>query len=193
MHSQDDTYYIKKVLHGDVNAYTFLVDRHKRMAYTLALKVLSIPEDAEEIAQDAFVKAYMSLKDFKGECKFSTWLYTIVYHLSISRLRKKKLKTFSINDDHFRTFDIGDNDHFLSKITNEEQMAIVHSAINRLSAEERALVTLFYMNECSIKEITVITDDTEANVKIKLFRVRKKLGEMLKHTFHNKMSLDHEK
>jgi len=72
-------------------------------------------------------------------------------------------------------------------------MAIVHSAINRLSAEERALVTLFYMNECSIKEITVITDDTEANVKIKLFRVRKKLGEMLKHTFHNKMSLDHEK
>jgi RNA polymerase sigma-70 factor (ECF subfamily) len=192
MNLQDDTYYIDKVLHGDVNAYTFLVDRHKRMAYTLALKILSVPEDAEEAAQDAFVKAYQSLKDFKGESKFSTWLYTIVYHLSVSRLRKKQLKTVSIHDEHFRTFDVGDTDHFLSRITNDEQSAMVRSAIEKLSGEEQALVTLYYLNESSVKEISGITGDTESNVKVKLFRVRKRLGELLTHNQYTKISMSHE-
>ena len=192
MNLQDDTYYIDKVLHGEVNAYTFLVDRHKRMAYTLALKILSVPEDAEEAAQDAFVKAYQSLKDFKGESKFSTWLYTIVYHLSVSRLRKKQLKTVSIHDEHFRTFDVVDTYHFLSRITNDEQSAMVRSAIEKLSGEEQALVTLYYLNESSVKEISGITGDTESNVKVKLFRVRKRLGELLTHHQSTKISMSHE-
>lgn len=192
MHLQDDTYYINKVLGGEIKAYTFLVDRHKRMVYTLALKILSVPEDAEETAQDAFVKAYQSLKDFKGESKFSTWLYTIVYHLSISRLRKKHLNTVSIHDEHFRNFDVGDSDHFLSKITNDEQIGLVRTAIDKLSGDEQALVTLYYINESSVKEISTITGDSESNVKVKLFRVRKRLGELLAHNHHTKISIGHE-
>ncbi|MDP4209397.1 MAG: RNA polymerase sigma factor [Bacteroidota bacterium] len=193
MNSQDDIFYITKVLKGETNAYSFLVNRHKRMAYTLALKIVSVPEDAEEVAQDAFVKAYQSLGDFKGESKFSTWLFKIVYHLSVSKLRKKQLNTFSINDDRFHTFDIGDSDNILSKITREEQDAMLRSAIDRLAAEEKALVTLYYTNESSVKEIAGITDDSESNVKIKLFRIRKKLGEMLSPVFTNKTNADHEK
>ncbi len=183
MEFRDDTYYINQVLRGNVNAFSFLVNKHKRMAYTLALKLVQIPEDAEEIAQDAFVKAYQSLKDFKGESKFTTWLYKIIYHTSISRLRKKQKDIISIDDDQNGNFDVRETDHFLTQLTIEEQNTLVRTAIDRLLDEERALITLYYMNECSIKEITSITGDGESNVKIKLFRARKKLWEMLKYRF----------
>ena len=187
MQFRDDKYYIDKILRGDVNAFSYLVEKHKRMAYTLALKLVTIPEDAEEIAQDAFVKAFQSLKEFKGESKFSTWLYKIVYHVSISRLRKKTLEIISIDDDHYRNFDVCETDHFLTQLSVEEQNALVRSAIGRLPAEERALVTLYYLNENTVKEITIITGDSESNVKIKLFRARKKLWELLKYRFKDQI------
>jgi RNA polymerase sigma factor (sigma-70 family) len=186
MQFRDDSYYISKVLHGDVNAFSFLVEKNKRMAYTIALKLLNSPEDAEEIAQDAFVKAFQSLQTFKGECKFSTWLYKIVYHEAISRLRKKHLEVISI-DDHFSNFDMQETDHFLTQLNIEEQKSLVRTAIDRLPAEERAIITLYYLNESSVKEITVITGDSEANVKIKLFRARKRLWELLKYRFEDKI------
>ena len=183
MEFRNDTYYITQVLCGNVNAFSHLVEKHKRMAYTLALKLVRVPEDAEEIAQDAFVKAYQSLPDFKGESKFTTWLYKIIYHTSISRLRKKQMEIISIDDDQNRNFDVHETDHFLARLTMEEQNTLVRNAIDRLPDEERALITLYYMNECPVKEITGITGDSESNVKIKLFRARKKLWEMLKYRF----------
>jgi RNA polymerase sigma factor (sigma-70 family) len=180
MHSYDDKYYIDRILHGDVKAFSHLVETHKRMAYTLAHKLVQVPEDAEEIAQDAFVKAYQSLADFKGECKFSTWLYKIVYHTAISRLRKKNHEIISIDDDHYSNFDVCDTENFLTKLSVEEQNVLVRKAVDRLPAEERAVIILYYLNESSVKEITLITGDSESNVKIRLFRARKKLWEMLK-------------
>lgn len=97
MQFQDDIYYIEKVVGGDINAFGYLVEKHKRMSYTFALKLVKVPEDAEEIAHDAFVKAYQSLKDFRHESKFTTWLYKIIFNLSVSRLRKKKLEIMSID------------------------------------------------------------------------------------------------
>ena len=183
MNFRDDTYYINEVLQGNVNAFSYLVEKHKRMAYTLALKLVQVPQDAEEITQDGFVKAYQSLKNFKGESKFTSWLYSIIYNTSISRLRKKQLEIMSMDDDKNRNFDVHQNDHFLTQLSIEEQNLLVRSAIDRLPDDERALVTLFYMNECSVKEITDITGLTETNVKTKLFRARKKLWELLKHRF----------
>jgi RNA polymerase sigma factor (sigma-70 family) len=185
MQFHDDTYYINKVLRGNVNNFSHLVEKHKRMAYTLALRLVNSPEDAEEIAQDAFVKAFQSLKDFKGESKFSTWLYKIVYHVAISKLRKKQLETYSINDD-FRNFDVTETDHFLNQMSIEEQNMLVRTAIEKLPADERAIITLYYLNENSVKEITSITSDSESNVKIKLYRARKRLWELLKYRFQDK-------
>ena len=183
MEFRDDTYYINQVLRGNANAFSHLVDKHKRMAYTLALKLVRIPEDAEEIAQDAFIKVYQSLTEFRGDSKFTTWLYQIVYRTSISRLRKKQMETISIDDDQNRNFDVHETDHFLNHLTMEEQNTLVRTAIDRLPDEERALITLYYLNECPVKEITSITGDTESNVKVKLFRARKKLWELLKYRF----------
>ena len=186
MQFRDDTYYINKVLRGDVNAFSQLVEKHKRMAYTLALRLVSIPEDAEEIAQDAFIKAFQSLNDFKGESKFSTWLYKIVYHVSISRLRKKQMETISIDAD-FRNFDVSETDHLLTRLSIEEQNTLVRTAIDRLPPDEKAIITLYYLNDSSVKEITGVTGDSEANVKIKLFRARKRLWELLKYRFQDKV------
>ena len=153
MKFRDDSYYITQVLHGNTNAFSFLVEKHKRMAYTLALRLVQVPEDAEDVAQDSFVKAFQALDNFKGESKFSTWLYKIIYNISIARLRKKQLKAVQIDDEQNRNFDVSETDDFLTRLTTEEQNAILRYAIDQLPAEEKALITLYYMNDSCIKEI----------------------------------------
>ena len=192
MKFHDDSYYIARVLQGNTNAFSFLVEKYKRMAYTLALNLVQVPEDAEDIAQDAFVKAFQALDNFRGESKFSTWLYKIIYNVSIARLRKKEFKTFQIDDEQNSNFDVCETDNFLTRLTIEEQNTIVRSAIDQLLAEEKVLITLYYMNESTIKDITHITGDTESNTKIKLFRARKKLWEMLKYHFSDKIIVEYE-
>ena len=91
---------INRILSGDSNAYGELVKKYQNYVFTLALRFTHNREDAEEVAQDIFIKAFMSLADFKGNSKFSTWLYTIVYTTSITFLRKKRLETTSIDDEH---------------------------------------------------------------------------------------------
>ena len=192
MKFHDDIYCITRVLQGNTNAYSYLVEKYKRMAYTLALKLVKVPEDAEEIAQDAFVKAFLALDTFKGESKFSTWLYKIIYNVSIARLRIKQLEVISIDDDQNSDFDVCETDDFLTQLTIEEQNAIVRSCIGKLPAEERALITLYYMNESTVKEITHITGDTESNVKIKLFRIRRKLRVMIKYNLRDNIIVNYE-
>jgi RNA polymerase sigma-70 factor (ECF subfamily) len=79
------------VLKGEQSAYTFLVEKHKNLVFSIVLKVLSSREDAEEVAQDVFLKAYQSLGSFEMKSKFSTWLYRIAYNAAISKTRKKKV------------------------------------------------------------------------------------------------------
>jgi RNA polymerase sigma-70 factor (ECF subfamily) len=181
MQFSDDIYYIEKVISGDINAYSYLVEKHKRMAYTFALKIIKVPEDAEEVAHDGFVKAYQSLKDFRQESKFTTWLFKIIFNLAVSRLRKKKLETASIDDERMVSFNVIEAENIFNTLTEKEQSLIVRQAVDKLPDDERAVITLFYLNDCSVKEITDITGFTEANVKVKLFRARKRLWEMLKH------------
>ena len=86
----NDNEIISKVLNGDQQAYAELVSRYQNYVFTLTLRMIKSREDAEEVAQDIFVKAYRSLANFRGDAKFSTWLYTIVNTTCITFLRKKK-------------------------------------------------------------------------------------------------------
>jgi RNA polymerase sigma factor (sigma-70 family) len=189
---QDDKYYIDLILKGEINAFTSLVDRHKRMVYTFALKMVKVPEDAEEIAHDAFVKAYQSLSSFKQQSKFSTWLYRIVFNECVSRLRKKKLDTLSIDEPRFNYIEAEETDSFIKELNDREQKAILKMAVDKLPDDERSLITLFYLQECTIKEIVEITGYSESNVKIKLFRARKRLWEKLKYAFNDKKVQEYE-
>ena len=98
MDKNSDQIYIDKVLQGDTNAFAYLINKYKDMTYTLAIKIVKNHEDAEEVAQDSFLKAYQKIDSFKGNSKFSTWLYTIVYRTAITKIRKKKLETSDIDD-----------------------------------------------------------------------------------------------
>jgi RNA polymerase sigma-70 factor (ECF subfamily) len=185
MQFNDDIYYIEKVIGGDIHAYSHLVEKHKRMAYTFALKMVKVPEDAEEVAHDAFVKAYQSLKEFRNESKFSTWLYKIIFNLSISRLRKKRLPISSMEDDNFSNFEIVEAENLFNTLTSNEQALLVRQAVDRLPDDERVVITLYYLNDCAVKDIVEITGISESNVKIKLFRARKRLWEMLRFMYQD--------
>src|SRR5688572_29374475 len=104
---QNDNELISRVLKGDQQAYADLVNRYQNYVFTLTLRFTKNREDAEEVAQDIFVKAYRALADFRGAAKFSTWLYTIVNTTCIKFLRKKRLDTHSLDDE--RTFELADS------------------------------------------------------------------------------------
>ena len=100
---RDDSYYVRKVLKGDRQAFAVLVDKHKSMAFKLAMGIAKNKEDAEEIAQDSFLKAFEALPKFNADSKFSTWLYRIVYNTAISKIRKKKVLHDDIDDTTIST------------------------------------------------------------------------------------------
>lgn len=179
MQYRDDNFYIDKILGGDTAAYASLIDKHKTMAYNIAWRILKSREDAEEITQDSFLKVYHSLKEFKRESKFSTWLFRIVYNNAISRVRKKKLDIDSFDDENYEWMEPADTAKELERLSQNEQKKYVNAAISRLPEEDATVITLFYMNESSIEEISTVTGLSESNVKVKLFRSRKRLHEEL--------------
>ena len=170
-----DQIYIDRVLQGDTNAFAYLIDKYKNMAYTISIKIVKNHEDAEEIAQDSFLKAYQKLEFFKGESKFSTWLYTIVYRNAISKVRKKNIETTDIDAFVLENHSTDTDFPQMEAIKNGEQKKYVAKAISNLKEMDALLITLFYLNENSVEEMEEITGLTKTNIKLKLFRARKKL------------------
>ncbi|MEO6685969.1 MAG: sigma-70 family RNA polymerase sigma factor [Dyadobacter sp.] len=179
MKNTDDQFYIDKIKKGDPSSYAFLVNRYKNMAFTIALKILKNQEDAEDAAQESFVKAYQQIRKFENKSKFSTWLYTIVYRTSISKLKQNRVPVFSINEDINENYVYDFSIPQIENLLATEQSNYIKAAIGKLPQMEGLLITLFYMNENSIKEIEEITGLTESNIKVKLFRARKILEQEL--------------
>ena len=181
-----DSEIISKVLRGDQQAFAELVDRYKNFVFTITLRYTDNREDAEEIAQDIFVKAYRSLADFRGASKFSTWLYTIVTTSCITFLRKKKLETRSLDDE--RVFEQAENQNssFTSnQIEQKSKVAMVNEAIKLLLPDDAKIITLFYKGEQSLEEIGLIMRMEPNTVKVKLHRARQRLKEkMVKYFPH---------
>jgi RNA polymerase sigma factor (sigma-70 family) len=177
MMQHDDTTLIDRVLEGDIQGYSVLVDRHKDLAFTIAYRLLNNREDAEEVVQDAFLKAYRNLKGFRQDSRFSTWLFRIVYNTAISKKRLRKPGFQSIDDVPClveKSGFVNDEDDL-----NAERRSMLERAIKQLPEDERAMITLFYINESTVEDIHIITGLSKSNVKIKLFRARKKLQEFV--------------
>ncbi len=164
---------INQIKKGDISAYASLVNRYQNMAFTLAYSITKNKEDAEEVAQDAFVKAYKKLDTFKGKSKFSTWLYQIIYRTALSKLRIRKENWLSTDENEDRNINFGTYEQdYLERLDKKK---ILKLAINKLNEDEGFLLVLYYYQELSIDEICDLTDYTESNVKVKLYRARKKL------------------
>ncbi len=179
MKYQDDNHYIELVLNGDTSAYAGLVAKHKNLVFSIALKILNSREDAEEVAQDGFLKAFQSLKNFERKSKFSTWLYRIVYNAAISKTRKKKLDLIPMDNYVIHNYTVDDIDRGVEEMEAEEQQVMIAQALEKLPSEDQLLITLFYNADNSVDEISNITGLSTSNVKVKLHRIRKKLYEEL--------------
>lgn len=175
MKYQDDNFYIECVLNGDESAYATLVTKHKSLVFSIALRILNNREDAEEIAQDCFLKAYRSLKFFKKKSKFSTWLYRIAYNSAISRTRKKRLEFVPMDEYVVQNYSVNNEPKTVIGLDDHEQAVLIDRALQRLSDDENLLITLFYKGDNSVEDISHITGLSSSNVKVRLHRIRKKL------------------
>jgi len=180
MEYKEDGQYIRKILNGETNAYTFLVNKYKSMAFSLALKMLRNREDAEEVAQDAFIKAYQSLSQFRGGARFSTWLYRIVYNTAISRLRRSSFEVLNIDDTGVEEKESNEIIDAYHKLKESERKKFLDIALEKLDPDENFLVTLYYYEEKELNEIAQITRLTKNNAKVKIYRARQKMMGMLK-------------
>lgn len=175
-----DSIYINRVLDGDASAYAFLVNKYKNMAFSVALGIVKNREDAEEVAQDSFIKAFKYLKDFKRESKFSSWLYKIIYNTALTKIQRRKPESTEI-DEQIKTnivfADLSDNIDLLKKA---DQKKFIKLAFDKLTTDEKTVMSLFYLEEQSLEEINDITGLTITNVKTKLHRGRKRFHSFLK-------------
>jgi len=175
---------ISQVLKGDQNAYAGLVERYKNYVFTLVLRFTKSREDAEELSQDIFIKAYRYLADFKGQSKFSTWLYTIVNTTCISFLRKKKLEMRSLDDEKiFETADMQPSGFEANQVEQKSKVGMVNQAIAMLNPDDAEIITLFYKNEQSLDEIATILGIETNTAKVRLHRARTRLKEKMERHF----------
>jgi len=177
--NQQDINILNRIRTGDKAAFKELINRHKDYAFTVAYRILNNREDAEEVAQDAFMQVFRALYSFNADSKFTTWFYRIVFNAALMQKRKNKvmLIDFETSSEAFQVSHSSDSAVDLQK--NERKNAI-QKALQNLSADDTAMITLFYLKELSLEEIAEITKISAKTAKVKIHRARKRLAEEMK-------------
>ena len=175
MDKKTDEYYIREILKGDTGSFSQIVDKYSHLAFSLSMKILNQREDAEEVAQDAFIKAYNSLSSFQRGSTFKTWFFRIVYNTSLSRLRTHKNTEIKLADVKISDFEIQATESAVDQLNKEDRHKYLQAGLNKLEPDEQALLKLYYYDDFSMDEISVITGLTVSNVKVKIYRSRKRL------------------
>ena len=179
---------IAAVLSGNQQAFATLVDRYKAMVFSVAFRIAGNREDAEELAQSAFVKAYRSLADYRQQARFSTWLYTIVQHLSLSFLRKRKLQLADIEKPSVAAaMEHASIQSGFAGIDQKGRQQVLHEAMKQLGEDDAKVIGLFYQGEQSLEEIGQIMGIEPNNAKVKLHRARLRLKKILETNFAGEM------
>jgi len=181
MTTENDIFIVENVLAGHTQAFASLVDKYKDMVFTLTIGLIRNREEAEEIAQDAFLKAFHALPKFRRKSKFSTWLYRITYNECISRLRKKKPRIVSFEDLDNTESGINFIESESDWEEREEQKRELSKVLLKLNESDRTLIMLYYYDGCPVEEISSVISASQSNVKTRLFRIRHKLhAELIK-------------
>jgi RNA polymerase sigma-70 factor (ECF subfamily) len=175
---------ITQVLQGNQQSFAVLVERYRNMVFTVAYRLVNNREDAEELAQSAFVKAYRSLADYRGDAKFSTWLYTIVSSLGLSFLRKKRVDTLSMSHEKVQVVAESAGGGFSANtIEIKSRVEMVQKAIGMLGPDDAQVLTLFYKGEQTLDEIGRIMGIDPNTAKVKLHRARTRLKKIIETKF----------
>lgn len=172
--------WIEAARQGDRNAFGRLVEVYQGPVYNLAYRMLGDPDEAEDAAQEAFLRAYRKLSSYDPERKFSTWLLSIASHYCIDRLRRRRLTWISLEDEGLPPATLvshqpGPERHAMQ---SERELAI-QALLDTLPADYRAVIVFHYWHGLSYEEIAQSTDSTVSAVKSRLFRARRMLAEQL--------------
>ena len=189
-----DSEVIKLILQGDKEKFRMLVEQYQQMVFRTCLGFLHNKDDADDLTQDVFIRAYQSLSRFKGDSAFSTWLYRIAVNASLNKIRKSPLKMIF---QRFENIAGGKNEkeryHFLSNEEDPENILIrkehfewVQRALDTLPENQRTAIVLSKYDDFSQKEIAEIMDITEGAVEALLQRAKKNLREKLSSQRKNK-------
>lgn len=168
---------VQQVLSGNTSAFAYFVEAYQDMAITIAHRICGNMQDAEDVVQESFVKAFRNLHSFRSDSKFSTWLYRIIYNTAITHT-KTQMWIGSKETAVEEASDLADNT-FEMNFDEIERKIIVSDIMQRIPKGDALLLTLYYLEDNPIKEIAKITGLNEANVKVKLFRARKLFKEMV--------------
>jgi RNA polymerase sigma factor (sigma-70 family) len=173
-----DLLLIDRILRGETPAYRELVNKHKDYAFTIAYRILNNREEAEEAAQDAFVRAFNGLQNFNREAKFTTWFYRVVMNAALTIQQKKKLVTEDIDNIHTNSLVLRGGD-YADMMKRKEQQYYIKEALKLLSPDDVTMITLFYLKEQSLEEIAEIVGIETNTIKVKLHRARKRLADVM--------------
>lgn len=183
--SDNEVRLIKKCAKGDIDAFEELIGKYEKKAYNIAFKILKDPDDAMDISQEAFIKVFKSIKKFKFQSSFSTWLYRIVTNTCMDFLRKNKVMVYSLdnpiqsdNGEIHREIEDKRNtteDLFEKKMTKE----LVHKSIDKLDDIHKIVIILRDIEGFSYQEISEILDCTMGTVKSRINRARSTLKDII--------------
>jgi len=172
----DDIIYIKRTLDGDTDAFSVLVERYQSLVFSVVARMVRQRQDAEDVAQDVFMKAYSSLAGFRGEARFSTWICRIAYTTAVSHIRRYRPDRAGIeilNEHDTCTTDDEESPH-------EERLQQLQQSMAQLPPDDAALLSLYYQHDKTMDEIASITGLSVSNVKVRLHRIRKRLQDEMK-------------
>lgn len=177
---------IKKAIEGDESAYSKLLENYRAAIFNLLYKMVRNREETEDLVQEAFMKAFKALPSFNEEYAFSTWLYKIAINNCIDHMRKKRLKTYSINKPvqskdgelgrEFPDTSMSPDKHILSV----EKSKIIETAIDELPENYKIAIVLRHSEEKSYEEIAQLLNIPLGTVKARIFRAREMLKKKLK-------------
>ena len=173
--TQEEYSLIDRIVAGEEALYATLVNKYKSYAYTIAFKVVENRAEAEEVAQDGFIKAFHYLKKFNREAKFSTWLYRIVFNQAISYKRKNRQQFESIENSIVEYSDRADSD-----LMKDDKRVFLSQAMEKLSDADRIAVQLFYLKEYSLEETAEMLGQNINTLKVRVHRARQRLADELK-------------
>lgn len=173
---------VRRAQGGDAEAFSMLVSEHQQFVYNLALRALQDSHEAEDAAQDAFVRAWMALPNFRGQSQFRTWLYRIVTNVCYNRMPKLRRQMAAMGDDQVIDVPDEDSDDPADEVEAIQRRAYLHSQIDELPESYKILVTLRYQQGLSYDEIASVLSLPLGTVKTGLFRAKAQLRQAL-HQF----------
>lgn len=181
MENSDDQKLIRDFKDGDERAFNQLVLRYQERVYWIVRRMISDHDEADDITQNVFIKAYRSLHSFKGNSGFYTWLYRIAVNFSLNEIRRKKIRQiFSLERDAPRQIASGD-DLPLERMEKEEQQLLIRQAIDRLPDKQKKVFVLRYYEELPYEEISKILNTSVGGLKANYFHAVQKIGTYLKN------------